>query len=223
MTRPPRAGRRQSDRQSYAGGARVVARAGVGRSATGSSRRPRSVVSRRCAWRSMRRGLRPTSTRSAPRVVAELEALVAAHPYRERPPRSADARAVPLRPSGRGARGVPGRARMLVDELGIEPGPELRGLHAVDPPTGLEPGASSRWPGLGTRTHGSTRSYAAVVAGRVIPVLGANVAEPDEAPGSRAGGSTVRRARTAGFSAGRAVRGHDEGLGTALRRAARPF
>ena len=62
-------------------------------------------------------------------LVAELEALVAEHPLRERAARAADARAVPLRPAGRRAGGLPARrGATLVEELGIEPGPPLREL-----------------------------------------------------------------------------------------------
>ena len=68
------------------------------------------------------------------RLVGELEALVAEHPLRERLRGAADAGAVPSRPARRRARRVPGRpARALDGELGLEPGPELRGARAGDP------------------------------------------------------------------------------------------
>ena len=62
-------------------------------------------------------------------VIGELEALVAEHPARERLRAPADARALPQR-AGRLTRSRPtrGRARCLLDELGLEPGPELREL-----------------------------------------------------------------------------------------------
>ena len=62
-------------------------------------------------------------------VVAELEALVAAHPLRERLHRQ---RMLALYRAGRQAEALEAyreARRVLVDEIGIEPGPELRSLH----------------------------------------------------------------------------------------------
>ena len=54
--------------------------------------------------------------------------------------RPADARALPLGPPGRGARGLPSRAaRARPSELGLEPGEELQAARAGDPAAG--PGA----------------------------------------------------------------------------------
>ena len=76
------------------------------------------------------RGTRRGRPRRGParRAGRELQRLVAEHPTRERLAGAADARALPLRAPGRGARGLPRARRVLVEELGIEPGPELRGL-----------------------------------------------------------------------------------------------
>ena len=77
-------------------------------------------------------------------LVGELRALVAEHPLRER---LRGHLMVALYRSGRQAEALEvmrdGR-RMLVDELGIEPGPELRRLEADDP--GARPGADRRPP-----------------------------------------------------------------------------
>ena len=58
----------------------------------------------------------------------ELEALVAEHPLRERF-RGQLCSLCTARPPGGGSRGLPGRGRALVEELGIEPGRPLRELH----------------------------------------------------------------------------------------------
>ena len=94
------------------------------------SRRPRSRGWRSCASPRSRSASRPTwrSGRHA-ELVGELEALVARAPAARAPARPAHARALPLRPPGRGARASTGtRARALVEELGIEPGRALREL-----------------------------------------------------------------------------------------------
>ena len=54
--------------------------------------------------------------------------------------RAADARAVSLRPPGRRARDLPARAGALVEQIGVEPGPELRALHEAI----LRPGSGAR-------------------------------------------------------------------------------
>ena len=72
-------------------------------------------------------------------VVAELEALTAEQPYRERLPPAADARALPLRPPGGGARGLPRRPRRR--SRGARPRARARaaGAGARDPAAGPEP------------------------------------------------------------------------------------
>ena len=68
---------------------------------------------------------------------------MAEHPLRERLRRPADPGAVPLRAAGRSARGVPARrGSALVEELGLEPGRELRALEQAI----LRPGPLARRP-----------------------------------------------------------------------------
>ena len=74
------------------------------------SRRPRSRGSRSSGWPRSRRASRPTSRRPARRLVGELQQLVADASDARAARRAADARALPLRPAGRGARGLPRRA-----------------------------------------------------------------------------------------------------------------
>ena len=66
-------------------------------------------------------------TRPPDALAADLAGLVAEHPYRERF-RQQQSRAVPHRPPEGSARGVPADAAELVEELGLEPGRELREL-----------------------------------------------------------------------------------------------
>ena len=62
--------------------------------------------------------------------------------------RPAHARPLPLRAPGGRARGLPARATALVDEVGVEPGPELRHLHeeilGQDPALDLPPRGGAR-------------------------------------------------------------------------------
>jgi hypothetical protein len=64
----------------------------------------------------------------------------------------------------------------LIDELGIEPGPELKRLHASilrqESSLAVRPGGARPGP-----EHRFDEVVAAVLAGRVVPVLGADVAE----------------------------------------------
>ena len=91
-------------------------RSGVGlrwrTSPTSPSPRRRSAVSRSCASARSRSGSRPI-LRSAvtPMLVAELEPLVPRASAARAPARAADARPLPLGPTGRGARGLPGDPR----------------------------------------------------------------------------------------------------------------
>ena len=110
----------------------AVARAGAGRRRLRAVRAARDRAARGAArWRRSSGASTPTWRSAAtPIVVAELEALVAEHPLRERLRAPADARAVSLRAPGGGARGVTARrGALLVEEVGVEPGPELRELH----------------------------------------------------------------------------------------------
>ena len=94
------------------------------------------VAGSRIAWRPIWRS--GATTRSC----RHLERLVAEHPLRGADARAADARALPRRPSGRCAGELPGRRRLLVTELGLEPGPAsgassttiLAADPALDPP-----------------------------------------------------------------------------------------
>ena len=100
--------------------------------------RPRPTGSRSCGW-----------PRSSERIDADLalgartrrwspscEALIAEHPYRERLPRAADARPVPLRPPGRRARRVPPRAAHAGRGARARPGPRAAAARGGDPGPG---------------------------------------------------------------------------------------
>ena len=113
-------------------GARALARPAAGRPRLRAVRAGRDRAARGAAARGARGAHRRRARARAPReLVGELEALVAEHPLRERLRGAADARAVPVRPPGRGARGLPQARAALVDELGLEPGRELRELQAA--------------------------------------------------------------------------------------------
>ena len=109
-----------------------------------------SPPARRGAWRSCgsrcwRSGSRPSSPSAAtPRWSGEIEALIARQPLRERARGQLDARPVPRRPPGRGARRLPGGppgagrgARHRALARAARPG-------AADPAAGPRPGGSPR-------------------------------------------------------------------------------
>src|SRR5207249_7071034 len=106
-------------------------------------------------------------------VVGELEALVAEHPLRER---FREQLMLALYRSGRQAEALDafqeGR-RALVEELGIEPSPRLQQLHAalLRQEVGLEPARSAP-----AQDHFED-VLRTILEGRVVPVLGADVAE----------------------------------------------
>ena len=138
---PRRAGRRRRRLRPTATRAR--------RSRCGAARRwPTSPTSRSPASRSAGStscGCARPSSRSTPISprAATQEALGRARaadrraPAARAPARAAHAGAVSLRPPGRGARRLRRRrARRLVDEIGVEPGAELRELHERDPAPG---------------------------------------------------------------------------------------
>ena len=100
-------------------------------------------------WRPRRGGVRPARGCSARRVARRRSRGAARRRARARPPRGArrgvgsarrrppapraaarpaDACALSLRPSGRGARGLPCGAAALADELGLDPSPDLQEL-----------------------------------------------------------------------------------------------
>ena len=86
---------------------------------------------RSCGWRQSRTGSPPNSAMGAgPELVAELETLVGQHPWRER--LWAQLMTALYRSGRQGdALGAFQRARSaLVDELGVEPGPELQAVEA---------------------------------------------------------------------------------------------
>jgi DNA-binding SARP family transcriptional activator len=104
-------------------------------------------------------------------LVPELEALVGANPLRER---LWGQLMLALYRSGRqgdASQAYQNARRTLLDELGIEPGPALKQLHGAIIRQEVEvPGARSRGPALaGVELADVTR---AILAGRVVPVLG---------------------------------------------------
>ena len=102
-------------------------------------------------------------------VVGELEGLVAGHPLRETFRRQL---MLALYRSGRQAEALDAyqaaRSR-FVDELGIEPGPELRGLQAeiLRHEAGIAAPGSER-----AESDDDTEIVAALLAARIVPVLG---------------------------------------------------
>ena len=112
-------------------------------------------------------GSRPISPRAArDELVGELEALVAEHPLRERLRWPADARALPLRAPGGGARARTAQARReLSDELGLEPSEELRQLEQaiLRPGPGARP---ARRAGAAADAGGATATFAPARAPR---------------------------------------------------------
>ena len=124
------AGRAQRRRRSSRRRSRSGAAGRSRTSPTSRSRSARSRASRSCGWpRSSSSSRRSSRSAATPRSSAELEALIAEHPLPRAPARAADARALPLRPPGRGAAGLPGRPqRRSSTSSGIEPGDRLREL-----------------------------------------------------------------------------------------------
>ena len=112
-------------------GAGAVARAGAGRRRrTSRSRRPRSPGSRSGArWRWSGASTPIWRSAATPIWSAELEALVGQHPLRER---LRGQLMLALYRCGRQAEALEAfreARRLLVEEIGVEPGPELRALH----------------------------------------------------------------------------------------------
>ena len=111
---------------------RCGAAAAAGVSCRGASPPRRSGGSGSCGSPRWSGGSRRTSRRAAtPSWSASCSAGGAA-PAARALPRAADARAVPRGPPGRRAGGLPRRAQLLIDELGLEPGEELRRLQRRD-------------------------------------------------------------------------------------------
>ena len=160
--------------------ARQAAR-GAGALARAAARRPRLRAVRPERDRPSRRssasahssnGSTPSSRPAAtPSVIGELEALVADHPLRER---LRGQLMLGLYRSGRQAEALAtyqAARRALVDELGIEPGRQIRELHqailAQDPSLDLAPRRAARrspahreWPSALTRRPGVRRARA---------------------------------------------------------------
>jgi DNA-binding SARP family transcriptional activator len=106
-------------------------------------------------------------------VVGELEALVAEHPLRER---LREQLMLALYRSGRQVEALEAyRAarRTLVDELGVEPNPALQELHTAI----LRQDVRLPGPGTAPEPDHFREVSSAMLAGRVVPVLGADVAE----------------------------------------------
>jgi DNA-binding SARP family transcriptional activator len=107
-------------------------------------------------------------------LVAQLESLVARNPLRER---LRGQLMLALYRAGRQADALAAyqdARRALVAELGLEPGPQLQQLHAaiLRQEAGLHPAAAAASP----QEH-VEQVAAALLAGRLVAVLGANVAE----------------------------------------------
>jgi DNA-binding SARP family transcriptional activator len=103
----------------------------------------------------------------ASEVIAELEALAAEHPLREEPRRL---QMLALYRAGRQAEALAvfqSARSALVDELGIEPGPPLRELHAAILRHEV-PGAQA----TGHTADVEAEMSRALAAGRVVPVIG---------------------------------------------------
>ena len=90
---------------------------------------PRSAGWRSCGWRPSSWRSSSTCRGPAPRGGRRARAARARGTAAGDAARAADAGAVPLRPAGRRARGVPLARTTLVERIGVEPGPELRRLH----------------------------------------------------------------------------------------------
>ena len=132
-SRAPTRAAPQEAARAAARGARALPRPAAGRRAAARPGRDRGRPARRsCAWPRSSSGSTPTSRSAATRaLVAELEALTAEHPYRERFHAQL---MLALYRSGRQADALDAyrRARAtLVEELGLEPGRELQRLEAA--------------------------------------------------------------------------------------------
>lgn len=107
-------------------------------------------------------------------LIAELEALVGEHPLRERPRGQL---MLALYRSGRQADALHAyqeARRELLEQLGIDPGPALQQLHnaILRQERSLDPTVAGSWP------RDDVKQVAeAMLAGRVVPVLGAEVGE----------------------------------------------
>ena len=203
-------GAASSPRRSASGGDR---HSRSSRSRTGPRRRPDGSTSSGSSP-SSNGSPQTSSSGNAGDVVSELEAVAREHPLRERAARAADARALP-RPDGRPRRSQAfAEARAALDELGIQPGEKLRQLQAsiLRHEAGLAPAADGR------DRDAEAEIMKAIVAGRVVPVLGLDGAT-DLADGARGRVRLSERA-PARPRARLPVRRDDERRRAALRRVA---
>lgn len=105
-------------------------------------------------------------------LVPEIEALIAANPLRERLWGQLMLAHYRAGRQGDAAQAYQNARRMLLAELGIEPGPALKELHGAIIRQEVEiPGRSARRPGAPSGDE-LTEIVAALLAGRVVPVLG---------------------------------------------------
>ena len=105
-------------------------------------------------------------------LVPEIEALIAANPLRERLWGQLMLAHYRAGRQGDAAQAYQSARRMLLAELGIEPGPALKELHGAIIRQEVEiPGRSARTPGAPSGDE-LTEIVAALLAGRVVPVLG---------------------------------------------------
>jgi DNA-binding SARP family transcriptional activator len=111
----------------------------------------------------------------AAEVVPELEALVAAEPHRERLRGQLMLALYRAGRQGDALQAYQDARRALADDLGIDPGPALRGLHGAilrqEPSLDLAP-ARAASVGSGPPGDHLADVAAALVGGRVVPVLG---------------------------------------------------
>ena len=193
---------------AVARGARAVARPAARRAWSSSrSRRRRSRGWRSSAWPRWRRAWRPISRAGRhAALVSELRQLRGRAPDARAARGAADARAVSLRTSGRGARGLPrgppgaGRGRSA-----IEPGPELQRPARGDPA-----------PGPVARAAGAGGAAAELDAATAPPLVGRDA---ELAVAARRTGSGARGGRGAIVAVARRARDRqDAARGRAGRR-----
>ena len=186
------------------------------------SRRPRSRGWRSSGWPRSRRASRPTSPcgRHAA-LVGELQQLVAAQPDARAARRAADARALPLRAPGRGARGLPRRAARLVD------GDRRRARPGAAAPAGGDPAPGRlararrgrrRAAAGARRRRGAAARRARRRARLAAGALGARARRARAGSSRSSAPDGIGKTRLAAELAGEA---HAAGRGRALRRRAR--
>jgi len=127
-------------------------------------------------------------------LVPELQALVAAHPLRERLWGQLMLALYRAGRQGEASQTYQSARRTLLDELGIEPGPALKQLHGAIIRQEVDmPGARVRHGAVTPADLGDVT--AAILAGRVVPVLGEDVDGLVARPAARRGRPRPPRAR----------------------------